>query len=366
MKILTSDKKKNLMKVQVESINDLWVLYNTIQADDQVEGKTTRRVVVREGDKGERKAMRLGITVESVEFHEAARLDESRLRVKGKIYEGPQDWVSIGSYHTFNLEPGHIITLIKPKWMAYQVSRVQKAAQPVAETRLIIVAIDKGEACIAVVTNYSTRVIATIHHNIPGKRYEKFDRKMVEALMKDFYEEVLKAIQELADRGPIDLLLLVGPGFIKERFEKRLKKALPEVGSKTKLVFASSASESAIQEVLKNEDIIDLVKEQRIVVEARLMEEFIRRIGKEEGTAVYGLKEIQEAIGVGAVETLLVSDQLLRTFEEKKRKELETLLRDTEKSGGEVWVVSSLHPAGEQLIDFGGMVGLLRFRLDYS
>ncbi|MHA1732030.1 MAG: mRNA surveillance protein pelota [Promethearchaeota archaeon] len=366
MKILASDKKKNLVRVQLENLNDLWVLYNTLQPGDQLEGKTTRRVVVREGDKGERKPMHLGITVESVEFHEASRLEESRLRVKGKIYKGPQDWVSIGSHHTFNLEPGHVVTIVKGRWSKFQLSRVMKASRPVAETRMIIVPIDKGDALVAVITNYSTSVTATIHHNIPGKRYEKFDRKMVEGLMRDFYDDVLNAVREQAARGPVDLLILTGPGFIKERFLKVLKKAEPELGAKARLVNASSASESAIQEVLKDEATVDMAKEQRVVVESRLMDEFIRRIGKAEGTATYGAKEVRKAVEAGAVEKLLVSDQLLREVDEKKRGELDRLFRDTEMGGGEIWVVSSLHPAGEQLVDFGGLVALLRYKLGYT
>ena len=111
MKIMEFDKKKQEMVLKTESLNDLWALYNVIERGDKISAKTHRRVVLREGAKGERKPMRLKINVESLSFHEFS----NRLRIKGTILEGPDEYVSYGSYHTLNIKIDKIITITKNK-----------------------------------------------------------------------------------------------------------------------------------------------------------------------------------------------------------------------------------------------------------
>ncbi|GAB4316958.1 MAG: mRNA surveillance protein pelota [Promethearchaeota archaeon] len=362
MKILSHNRKKGAIKVQVENLNDLWVLYNVVQPGDQLEGRTVRRVVLREGEKGERKPMFLGIRVEGVSFHEST----ARLRIKGPIYAGPDEFVSMGRYHTFNVELGSVVAILKPEWRNYQVRRLREATRPVSDTRLLVVAIDKGEATLGVVTNYSTTIAAQVNHPIPGKRYEQFDRRAVKGALKEFYEQVTRVLLQLVGQGPVDLLVLAGPGHVKERYAGFLSKEQPELAAKARLVNASSALESAIHEVVRSDAVNEMAKEQRVVVETRLVEEFLRRVGKDEGTAAYGFDRVKEAAEVGAVEKVLVSDVQFRGTDSETQERLDQLLHEVERTGGEVWVLSSMHPAGEQLVDFGGVAALLRFRLDYS
>jgi protein pelota len=80
-------------------------------------------VVVRDGDQGDRKPMILEIRVESVEFHEYS----NRLRLKGQITSGPEDFVQIGQYHTLNIETGSKLTIIKEKWFTHELQRLEKS-----------------------------------------------------------------------------------------------------------------------------------------------------------------------------------------------------------------------------------------------
>lgn len=359
MKILHVNRKKGVVKILTESLNDLWVLYNVVQPGDRIEGKTLRRVVLRDGDKGERKSMYLGLHVEDLAFHESS----NRLRVKGRIYAGPDDLVSMGKYHTMNVEPHQKYTFLKEEWLDYQLDRLRAAARPVAETRMLVVAIEKGEAVLGLVSNYSLSPTTTIHENIPGKRYKKFAKDAVSNAWSAFYEGVEMAANEVVSREPVDLVIVAGPGFIKDDFAERLRKRFPDWAAKVRLAQASSASDSAIQEVLRQDAVVEMAKDQRVVVETRLMDEFVRRLGKEEGTIAYGLKEIQTATEMGAVEKLLIADRRFRDATEAKRRALDHLLKTVEMGGGTIYIVSSMHPAGEQLMDFGGIVALLRFRI---
>ncbi|MCK4687445.1 MAG: mRNA surveillance protein Pelota, partial [Candidatus Lokiarchaeota archaeon] len=96
MKILEYNQKQQEITVKIESLYDLWILFNLISKNDKVAARTQRRIVLKEGSKGERKSMYLKLNVEDVSFHEFT----NRLRIKGTILEGPEDFVSYGTYHT--------------------------------------------------------------------------------------------------------------------------------------------------------------------------------------------------------------------------------------------------------------------------
>ena len=113
MKILEDNRKQGEIFVLTENLNDLWTLYNVISPKDKVAARTYRRVVLREGSKGDRKPMRLKLDVEDVSFHEFS----NRLRIKGKIIEGPEEFVSFGTYHTLNIEPNQKVSITKKNWL---------------------------------------------------------------------------------------------------------------------------------------------------------------------------------------------------------------------------------------------------------
>ena len=138
LKILEIDKKHEEVTVKVEDLNDLWTLYNVIAPEDHVTSRTQRRVILKEGSKGERKPMLLKLKVESIAFHEFS----NRLRVKGTILEGPEDYVSFGSYHTFNIEIGDILTISKEKWLNNELKRLKQASKFRTNFIMLIIAIE--------------------------------------------------------------------------------------------------------------------------------------------------------------------------------------------------------------------------------
>ena len=91
--------------------------------------------------------------------------------------------------------------------------------------------------------------------------------------------------------------------------------------------------------------------------------ELCEQIAKE-GNATYGMKEVTYAAESGAVKELFVSDKLLRTLHEQgKYAELDVLLRQVDKTGGTIFIISSLHEGGQKLDGLGGVGALLRFRV---
>lgn len=358
MQILHSDRKKGILKVQTQGLDDLWILYNTIQQGDIVGARTFRRVVRREGDKGERKPMHLDLKVEKVEFHEFS----NRLRIKGQIIRGPDEYISIGQYHTINVEIGTKLTIIKDKWLKYEINRIEHSTKGGTNQIIMVVAIESGLANIGLISDYSLTISSSIRHNIPGKRYLKQNFNLE---VQKFLDQTTQVILENIKNHNIQLIILCGPGFIKEKYQKILgeilKKEHLDLG--IRVATASSGTKSAIIEILKNGTISKYFSTHRLSVETRYVETFIERLGKDNGLFTYGIAETMSAAETGAVEHLLVTDLKMRGIGSKNKKSIEDLFLLVEKNRGQIHIVSTLHPAGEQIQNYGGIISLLRFKV---
>jgi len=152
MKQLYIDLKKGEAKLKIENQDDLWYLSQIIDIGDSVKGKTIRKIKI--GKEGERKQsiikkpIFLKIKIEKIEFSNTS----SSLRVLGIITEGPED-IQKGEHHTFSLEPNIIFTLIKERWLKYQLDRLKESCKEKISNILIVV-MDREEANFALLKKY--------------------------------------------------------------------------------------------------------------------------------------------------------------------------------------------------------------------
>ena len=355
MKILEIDQKQEEIVVKVENLNDLWTLYNIIKKDDMVAARTQRRVVLKEGTKGERKPMRLKLRVESILFHEFS----NRLRIKGTIIEGPEDFVSYGAYHTFNVEPGQKISIYKEKWLKSEIKRLKKSSVFEDNFRMLIIAIETGLSTISLITNYSHSRVTTIKRNIPGKRYEQSHRNKA---YTDFFHDVKKVLDENLKNLDINAIIICGPGNTRDHFIKYIyesKENYPR--GKIFNIHASSGTESSVLEVLKSKELTRFKEKVKILEETEKIEEIFRLFGQNSDLIAIGMKEISEAAEKGAIKELFIVDLLIRQISQKKRLELESILNNVEATGGKINILSSEHPTGQQIIDLGSILAILRY-----
>jgi protein pelota len=360
MQILHSDRKKGEFKVQIEELEDLWTLYNIIKPGDLVKARTYRRVVIRDGDAGERRPMVLQIRVEKCEFHEYS----NRLRVLGQIQEGPDDFVSTGQYHTINIEIGTKVLILKENWFKHEIKRLEKSSGLTSNKVVLVTAIESGLATIGLVSNYSLTIISTIRHNIPGKRYQN-QSKNKNKEEEEFFKDVSKVIIENIKKTEISMNIICGPGFLKEQFSQYLNSYLTaeKVNVDLRIASASSATVSAINEIIKSGVISEFMADHRLTEETRLMDEFIERLGKDQGLFTYGFDETLSAANLGAIQDLLVTDVVLRSrINKDDRQRIEQLFYLVENARGNIHIISTLHPAGEQLQNYSGIASLLRFK----
>ncbi|MHA1364035.1 MAG: mRNA surveillance protein pelota [Candidatus Freyarchaeota archaeon] len=358
MKVYRDKLDKGEIKLIPESLTDLWHLYNIIDSGDIVYAKTFRRIrrpdEPSRADKGEKIPVYLGITVEDTSLHKYS----NRLRIKGIITSAPEN-VPRGAHHTINIEVGTPIKIIKSKWPKYILARIDESERVKTKAKLIIVSIEEGEANIAVVDNYSIDIVDSISMNIPGKR---FVAQHDEAI-KNFFSEVSKTLNQVQN-GEVSKIIIAGPGFTKNNFQKYLVNKFPDLKDKLIIENASYGGVNGIYEVIHRGAIEKILEENKVIEDLHLVEEFLTRLAKDNKRVTYGYDSVKKAIQYGAVDKLLITDEKLKSANLEEREKNDELLRQVEEMGGEIHIISTLHNAGERLQAFGGIAALLRFPLN--
>jgi protein pelota len=190
----------------------------------------------------------------------------------------------------------------------------------------------------------------------------KVAKKAVPEKVKDtFYDEIIKQLEEYNKRFELDKIIVASPSFWKEE----LYKVLGTNPLKDKIIQAtcSGVDETSVSEVLKRKETQEALRQERISKEMSIVEDLFAQIAKA-GNAAYGMIEIQQAADSGAVENLLVTDQLIqKARSENTFSALDKIMRQVERTKGKVWIISSEHEGGKRLQGLGGIGATLRYKL---
>ncbi|AEH24005.1 mRNA surveillance protein pelota [Pyrococcus yayanosii] len=355
MEILEENPKEGKVKLKVETLDDLWHLYHIIDEGDVVYAKTLRKQSQRSDslrpEKVEAVPVFLGVRAEKINLHRFV----NQLRVTGPIVYASRDDVPLGRYHTIAIEPGTVITVQKEMWKAHHIERLREAVEASKRARMMIVALEDGEAEIAVMREYGLDFMATVRHNLSGKRYNS---KREDEEMK-FFHDLAKTMLEIMERENVERAIVAGPGFTKENFAAFLRENYSELAKRIVLDDVSTGGRTGVYEVIKRGTVDKVYRENRVAKEVRLVERVIEEIAKN-GPVAYGLREVEEAVNYGAVETLLVLDELLKG---DMRAKVEELMETARNLRANVVVVSGEHEGGDKLRALGGIAALLRFKI---
>ncbi|MCK4379968.1 MAG: mRNA surveillance protein Pelota, partial [Candidatus Lokiarchaeota archaeon] len=78
---------------------------------------------------------------------------------------------------------------------------------------------------------------------------------------------------------------------------------------------------------------------------------------------VIGLDEVTKASEKGAIGQLLIADVLIRGTSKKDKLKIEEIMNNVENSGGVIDIMSTENITGEQLVNLGSIIGILRYKL---
>jgi len=357
MKIIRMDVKHGSVTLIPETLDDFWVLYNVIERGDKVYARTRREIRLNERysrpEKGRRISAYLGLKVEDVKWDRSM----NRLRIHGIICEAPEE-IGEGSHHTFNITLNTSLKIVKEKWMKHQIDQIRRATEKKIKPTLIISIDDEGY-CIGILRGFGVEIRAEEHITLPGKTRSEERRKA----LRELFKSAVNAIDDIRSGEEMPIVIL-GLGYVKNEFVKYLegrpeiKRGIIDVKS------VNSTGKAGIYEALRSGILSKALKYMRILKEAESIEELLKRLGKGRGDVTYGIREVQRANSLGAIEKLLLTDSYLREASDDERRMLEDLMREVEDKRGEVIIVSTEHEAGAKLSSLGGVAALLRFPIE--
>ncbi len=272
--------------------------------------------------------------------------------------------------------------------------------------------IERNEATIGLLKGKSIEMVDHMTSGVPGKtRAGGQSAHRFERLRDAADHEFRKRIAEHANRILLDLdnlkgILLGGPGHTKNKFIKGefLHHELQKIIIGT--VDTSYNGEYGLKEMVDRAETI--LKDLEITHELELVQKFLKLLVNDE-PVTYGEKEVRYALKIGAVETVLLSedldlyratiecevcnhkeDQTISEEELQKLREdlsdkncpecgnlkleiidekelLDDFLEMAEATGAEVELISTESEEGMQLLKaFGGIAALLRFRVEQT
>lgn len=350
MQKLSFNARQGRAKVKVENQDDLWYLEQIVDKGDIIKGKTLRKI--QKGAEGKsrqvKKAVFLKIMAEKIEFSAGSGV----LRIGGKVVEGPED-VSRGSWHSFSIEPGTVISIEKQKWLSFQLDKLDEASKSKIP-KILICVFDREEAYFALMKKYGYELLGHIKGTVQKKAVE-------EKVKPGFYSEIIKNLEQYSKRHSIEKIILASPAFWKDEIMKELKNK--ELREKIIPATCSAVGRNGIDEVLRRPETAEALREERAAKEMRLVEQILAEISKQ-GKAAYGFREAEQAAFAGAVAELAITDRFLKKTREKgEYDKLDAVLKSVDSSKGSITIVSSEHEGGKKLDGLGGIAALLRYRM---
>jgi len=138
-------------------------------------------------------------------------------------------------------------------------------------------------------------------------------------------------------------VILAGPGFTKQDALDYITEEYRDLADRITTVDTSAAGDRGVHEVLKRGAVDEVQKETRISKEATLIDDLTAEIAQG-AKATYGPEDVAEAAEFGAIETLLVVDDRLRTERQGEGDwsiDVNEVIESVEQQGGDVVVFSS-------------------------
>lgn len=221
-----------------------------------------------------------------------------------------------------------------------------------------LLVMDRKEAAIGVLEGKRIEVIQKMTSGIPskiragGQSAQRFHR-ITEGLTKDFYKRIADEMKKsFYNMKKLKGILVGGPVPTKDEFLDGgylISKLQDKVIGRIDI---GDTDESGLKELVQKSQ--DLLSEQEIVHEKKLLEKFFNTLGKNPEKAFYDYENVKKALEYGAVDTLIFSSK----YDKAKSKELKKM---AERIDAKVEFVSVDTEEGEQFYNLSGIGALLRF-----
>jgi len=223
-----------------------------------------------------------------------------------------------------------------------------------------LLVMDRKEATIGMLEGKRIEVLQKMTSGVPskiragGQSSQRFHR-ITEGLTKDFYKRIAEEMKKIFFEMPkLKGILVGGPIPTKDEFldgEYMATKLMQKVIGR---IDVGDSDESGLKELVEKSK--DILSDQEIVYEKKLLEKFFETLGEKPDLAYYKEKDIRKALQYGAVDTLIIS----KKFDKKTSKEL---MEMAENIGSNIEIVSIETTEGEQFSNLSGIGAILRYKI---
>ncbi len=349
MKVNVIDRKKEKLEVTPESEEDLWVIKTVLRPGDKVRGRTVRDVSLKGRGEKERRPITVTLEVKNVEFQPFT----GKLRIFGVIVEGPEEYGLRGKHQSILVTSGKTITLIRDG--GWPQRSIEKLSSSGPKGRAVIAAIDYDEYAIALLSPFGYKLVVEESLRLPGKD----DPDARERILNQYIDKIAKTIVDEASKNNANLVIIGGPGPLKEVLAAKVR----ELARSLNVIVdnASMGGRAGVEEILRRQTLAEALKAYSVARAEHVMAEILREAASNPERVVFGIEEVLEASELGAVDTLLIIEDLVYSIDDEEREKANRLVENTEKYRGEVIFVPSDSPIGEKLRAMGGALARLRY-----
>lgn len=222
-----------------------------------------------------------------------------------------------------------------------------------------LVVIDRRDASLAFLKGKSIIPLAKTHSEVPGKfkaggqSSMRFHR-LIEGAAKAHFRKVADYMKEqFLGLKELKGIIVGGPGPTKYEF---IETGQIATELKNKIIAVKDISytdEFGLNELVEKSQ--DVLAKEEIAAEKEIMQRFFGMLAKQQDIVSYGEDEVMRLLKMGAVDVLLVSEQL----EEEKINAFE---QEAKKMGTNMEIISTETPEGVQLRDMGKVAAILRYK----
>lgn len=175
--------------------------------------------------------------------------------------------------------------------------------------------VDRKEATIATLKGKKVTILNHLTSGVPGKHkaggqsQRRFDR-VIDLAAHEFKKRIGDHMNEdFLDLEDLKGVIVGGPGFTKEEFVKGDYLNYEIKDKIIATVDTSYTGEFGIREVIDKS--ADILNDLDVMHEKKIVQKFLKELIKDDGLASYGENEVRNNLIMGAVDTLLLSEDLV-------------------------------------------------------
>ena len=267
-----------------------------------------------------------------------------------------------------------------------------------------LIVADKSEAAVGYLQGSSIKTAYTMESNVPGKtraggqsaqRFARIRKQMLKTFLTDIADKAQNAFLEKAREDKLLGIVIGGPGFVKDKLvdEDYLHQELQEKVIANKSLDVSG--EEGLDDLVEKAE--QEIQDSEAVREKQKVNNFLQNLKEENGKSEYGVEQVMKAMKMGAVDTVLISEDLdlyqasyecdqghedviyepePEIMEEKTCEEcgntmdllemsdiVDVVTEKAEEMSSDVEIISTDHEEGRRLANMGGIAAILRYRI---